>query len=201
MHHPYLFDEEPLVSPLGNDRINFVYAGRTHKEKGFDIFCLIADEVGSTVFEPAIDPIFTLAGGLRWVPREYSTGGNVSLADTALRLTRDHLTVHLKNASYLVMPYDASAYGRTKASGVLLDAASHVKPIIALRTDELSYYFELFGDLGILCESAAEMKHVVFDIIRNPPSIAYAEQQANLLTARDFFRVENQKAAFKSLWL
>jgi hypothetical protein len=99
------------------------------------------------------------------------------------------------------MPYDASAYGRTKASGVLLDAASHVKPIIALRTDELSYYFELFGDLGILCESAAEMKHVVFDIIRNPPSIAYAEQQANLLTARDFFRVENQKAAFKSLWL
>ncbi len=201
IYHPYLFPADACVSPLGDGRIDFVFAGRTAKEKGFDIFCRIADEISSASANPAINPVFTLAGGLRWVPREYSAGGNVRLADPALRLTRDDLAVQLHGASYLVMPYDASRYGRTSASGVLLDAISHVKPIIALRTDELSCYFELFGDLGILCESEVEMKQVVLEIIRNPPSIAYAAQQANLLAARAFLRVDNQKAAFAELWI
>jgi glycosyltransferase involved in cell wall biosynthesis len=156
--------------------------------------------VSSTLSNPTIEPSFTLVGGLRWAPREYSAAGSVRLAEAALRLTRDDLAAHLKDASYLVMPYDASAYGRTKASGVFLDAVSYVKPIIAFRTDELSYYFALFGELGSLCDTAAEMKAVVLDIVRSPPSTAYAEQQANLLRARDFLRVENQKAAFKGLW-
>jgi glycosyltransferase involved in cell wall biosynthesis len=198
IYHPYHFDEETEKRALNKKPINFVFLGRTSKGKGFDIFCRLANEI-SNVF-PAQDVAFTLVGGLRKIPKEYSKNGPVHVASPAYRLTRDDLSRHLQKASYLVMPYMTAVYGKKKTTGIFLDAIKYLKPIIALKSDDLAHYFEKFGELGFLCESVEEMKQVLLDIIQTPPLKEYSEQQARLLKAREFLHPEHQKDAFKALW-
>ena len=98
------------------------------------------------------------------------------------------------------MPYMTAVYGKKKTTGIFLDAVKYLKPIIALKTDDLTHYFEKFGELGFLCESVEEMKQVILDIIQNPPLRDYSEQQARLLKAQEFLNHQHQKEAFKALW-
>lgn len=198
IYHPYLFEDEPEQQHLNKKPIHFVFLGRTSKGKGFDIFCKLAYEISSVV--PAQDAAFSLIGGLRWIPKEYSETGPVQVASTAYRLTRDALSCHLEKASYLVMPHMTAVYGKKKTTGIFLDAVKYLKPIIALKSDDLAHYFEKFGELGFLCESVEEMKQVLLEIIKKPPLQDYSEQQARLLKVREFLNHENQKEAFKALW-
>ena len=57
--------------------------------------------------------------------------------------------------------YDPSGkYGLTP-SGVLYDCIHWRIPIVALRNENFSIYFEKYGDLGVLCESVEEMALIV----------------------------------------
>jgi hypothetical protein len=198
IYHPYLFDDKTEQRPLNKKPVNFVFLGRTSIGKGFDKFCGIANKI-SHVY-PAQDVTFTLVGRPRWLPKEYSETGPVRIVSSAVRMTRDEMASHLRMASYLVIPYMTTVYGKMKTSGIFLDSVKYLKPIIALKSDDLVHYFQLFGELGILCESVEEMEQVLLDIIRNPPLKDYSEQQARLLKAQEFLNHEHQKEAFKALW-
>jgi hypothetical protein len=93
-----------------------------------------------------------------------------------------------------------NVYGKMKTTGIFLDTVQYLKPIIALKSNDLAHYFELFGELGILCDSVEEMEQVLVNIIQNPPLKEYSEQQARLLQVREFLNHEHQKEAFKALW-
>jgi glycosyltransferase involved in cell wall biosynthesis len=198
IYHPYLFDDHTEKQSLNEKAINFVFLGRTSKGKGFDVFCRLANNI-SQIY-PAPDVTFTLVGRPRWLPKEYSETGPVRIVSSAVRMTRDEMATHLRTASYLVMPYMTTVYGKMKTTGIFLDTVKYLKPIIALKSDDLAHYFEKFGELGFLCESVEEMKQVLLDIIQNPPLKEYSEQQARLLKAREFLNHEHQKDAFKALW-
>ena len=146
IYHPYLFDEETEKRPLSKKPINFVFLGRTSKGKGFDIFCRLANKI-SHVY-PAQDVTFTLVGRPRWLPKEYSETGPVCIASAAVRMTRDEMAIHLEMANYLVMPYMKTVYGKMKTTGIFFDTVKYLKPIIALKSDDLVHYFQLFGELG-----------------------------------------------------
>ena len=198
IYHPYLFDDETAQRPLNLKPINFVFLGRTSIQKGFDVFCRLANEISKDF--PVQNVAFTLVGGLRWIPKEYSENGPVHVASPAHRLSRDDISRHLQKAGYLVMPYMNSLYGKKNTTGTFLDAVKYLKPIIALKSDDLAHYFEKFGELGFLCQSVEEMKQILVDIIQNPPLKDYSEQQSRLLKARKFLNHKHQKDAFKALW-
>jgi glycosyltransferase involved in cell wall biosynthesis len=198
IYHPYLFDDHTEKQSLNEKAINFVFLGRTSKGKGFDVFCRLANKISHVYPEQIVT--FTLVGRPRWLPKEYSETGPVRIASSAGRMTRDEMAIHLQMASYLVMPYMTNVYGKMKTTGIFLDTVQYLKPIIALKSNDLAHYFELFGELGILCDSVEEMEQVLVNIIQNPPLKEYSEQQARLLQAREFLNHEHQKEAFKALW-
>lgn len=199
IYHPYFYNDGGKKQPLEGKNIQFAFLGRTAKEKGFDIFCRIANEIANST--RAGNCRFVLIGGLHWRPDEYSDNGPVvRVKQEKWNLSREDLVSELQKASYLIMPYDRTSYGKTNVSGTFFDAVKYLKPFIALNNPELSHYFEKFGDLGYLCKSADEMKRLILDIAENPPSVRYSEQQACLLEARKFLHHDNQKDAFRKLW-
>jgi glycosyltransferase involved in cell wall biosynthesis len=199
IYHPYFYNDGGKKQALEKKNIQFVFLGRTAKDKGFDIFCRIANEISNTT--KTENCRFVLIGGLSWKPIEYFDNGPVvRVKKEKWRLTREDLVSELQKASYLIMPYDRANFGRTNVSGTFFDAVKYLKPIIALSNPELSLFFEKFGDLGYLCESTDEMRQLIGDITENPPSARYSEQQACLLKAREFFHHTNRKDAFRKLW-
>lgn len=198
IYHPYLLDDETEPTELTTKPVHFAFLGRTSKGKGFDIFCGLANDISQTISSRDVE--FTLIGRLQWLPKEYSANGAVRLAGSGGRISRDELADHLQKVSYLVIPYMTTVYGKIKTTGIFFDSVKYLKPIIALKSDDLAHYFTLFGDLGVLCESVEEMKHVLLQIIHYPPKKDYAEQQARLLKARHFLHHEHQKEAFRALW-
>jgi hypothetical protein len=69
----------------------------------------------------------------------------------------------------------------------MLDAFSHLKPIIALKTPLSEYYFNKMGDIGYLCQSYDDVKNAVLDVLETKPIGRYGCQQDNILARRDQF--------------
>ena len=199
VYHPYFYGDGGDKQPLDSGNIQFAFLGRTAREKGFDIFYRIASEI---MDKPgSANCRFTLIGGMHWQPDGYTENGPVvRVKQEKWRLAREDLVSELRKASYLVMPYDRTNYGKTNVSGTLYDSIKYLKPIIALNNPELAHFFGKFGDLGYLCETADEMKEVIIDITETPPSERYSKQQECLLEARNFLHHDKQKNVFRALW-
>ena len=69
----------------------------------------------------------------------------------------------------------------------MLDAFSHLKPIIALKTPLSEYYFNKMGDIGYLCQSYNDAIGAVMEILETRPLDRYHAQQENILKKRDQF--------------
>ena len=139
IYHPYFYNDGGDRQSLKSENIQFAFLGRTAREKGFDIFCEIANEI--TINARADNCRFVLIGGLIWRPDEYSDNGSViRVKHEKWHLTREDLVSELEKVSYLIMPYDKTKFGKTNVSGTFFDAVKYLKPIIALNNPELSHW-------------------------------------------------------------
>jgi hypothetical protein len=62
-------------------------------------------------------------------------------------------------------------------SGVLFDAIRYGKPIIALRTDVIDYYFKKYGNIGFLADTVDDLERIVNEKILPHRSPGLYQQQ------------------------
>jgi len=114
-------------------------------------------------------------------------------------LGRDEILAQIENVSIQPMPprqYASAANGvryavgladpddyRLRASAAFLDALAFGKPGIYLRNPYIEYYFQKFGDIGYLCNSADEVEATAREICRSFPTERYQEQSNNCVRA------------------
>jgi hypothetical protein len=90
-------------------------------------------------------------------------------------LSRADFTARLAALHYVFLPI-REGYYNLSASGALLDAMTWAKPVIARALPIVTPHFRRFGDIGILCESDAEMRTAVATILTDMDATRYAHQ-------------------------
>ena len=90
VYHPYFYADGSGPHPLQQGTIDFAFLGRTGKDKGFDVFCRLADRVSGD--PDAGNCRFILIGPLHWKPVEFSDHGPVlRIKKEKWRLDREEL--------------------------------------------------------------------------------------------------------------
>ena len=85
----------------------------------------------------------------------------------------------LVQIDYALFTYKLNSYKYT-ASGALIDAINFEKPIIALSNDYVKSYFDIYGNIGYLCNSYEELKNKIITITKNFPKEEYEIQVKNI---------------------
>ncbi len=107
------------------------------------------------------------------------------LADppSTAHLSRNEFTARLAALHYVFLPI-REGYYNLSASGALLDAMTWAKPVIARGLPIVTPHFRRFGDIGVLCESDAEMRTAVEKIVTEMDAGRYARQVAAMQALR-----------------
>lgn len=192
---PYFYKSEYNFLPF-KEKIKFGLLGIVDHTKGSDLFFKFTNEIGSFSNETE----FYLIGRIvNEKTRDlYFKTKNIIAPSPDKSISRQEYDKYVSLIDYSVFFYHSNSY-KLKASGVIFDAFSFLKPIIALRNPFFEYYFEIFGDIGYLCNDYDELKQTVYNIIENPPAEKYAKQVQNLVKGREMISVENLACKFKNI--
>lgn len=170
----------PSAPPTDTIRFGFLGSG-AHPAKGFATFQQLAAEVASS----SAGAEFVLVGS---VPDRLASP---ELSRTISGISTEPLSVDEYNRRAAGLHYAVATgsprHYRLRASATFLDALSHVKPGIYLRTPYLEHYFNRMGDVGYVCDSYEEMRDLVIHLARDFPIRRYQEQCANILAGRRLF--------------
>jgi len=150
-------------------RIGFL--GMATRAKGFDTFLRIANDIARS------HPGAVEFHGVGMLHSEFERVDQSSLRVPMTRggLVRADFARAMLRLHYACLPY-SGVYYQLIASGVLVDAISWCKPILAIAQPVLSEAFERFGDIGYLCRDEAELRSVILNIAERPDPLRYAEQ-------------------------
>jgi hypothetical protein len=105
---------------------------------------------------------------------------------------------YFMRADFLVFFYPKDSY-KLIFSGVFMDAVKYEKPIIAIKNDFFSYYFEKYGDLGWLCEDYQEVLSLVLKLSEQVDSEKLVEVSNNFKKIKFDLSVDNQADILKEL--
>lgn len=156
-------------------RLKIAFLGGAYPNKGFAAFLTLA----KTLTDRRGDAFEFQAIG--WLPPQSAAldMSSLSLRPAPHKIGRTQFVTALAGADYVCMPYDPGAY-RFSASGTLLDAIAHAKPVLAIRTQMLDDLRRDFGDIGEFGDSIEEL----CDCIESLPAVGHPEryklQVANL---------------------
>jgi len=187
MHHPYIFNQKNICF-TELQKIIFGYLGVGHKNKGFDTFVLLGNDIKLKKFTNTSK--FVCIGKVIDKTIDLSTSNVEVLFDDFI--SRDIFDRECKKITYAVFPYRQDAY-RLYPSGAFFDALMHAKPILCIKNSFFEYYFTLLGDIGYLCDDYNEMKSVAESILVNFPQERYELQVENIKNSRHIFEPKEQK--------
>ena len=191
---PYDFADEAEHAPFRDGTVRFGALGVLRKAKGSHLFLHLAKEV--TSMATAYRPRFICVGPVVDKKLRKHLGDTVSVPSPDTPLTKEEFASHAKQLDYAIFLHGAKAYTLT-ASGVLFDAFSHMKPVIALKSPFFTWYFEKMGNIGYLCDSYADMKQLMLRLLDDPPAAEYAEQQQAILRGRRLLQIPVLAAAIR----
>jgi len=191
---PYDYAEEAEHVPFRDGTVRFGALGVLRKAKGSHLFLQLAREV--TSMATTYRPRFVCVGPVVDKKLRKHLGEAVVVPSPDTPLTNEEFASHVRQLDYAVFLHGAKAYTMT-ASGVMFDAFSHLKPILALKSPFITGYFEKMGNIGYLCDNFAEMKRLVLRLLDHPPVAEYAEQRQALLRGRELLRIPVLAAALR----
>ncbi|MBS5861587.1 hypothetical protein KID03_09190 [bacterium] len=96
----------------------------------------------------------------------------------------------LAQIDYALFTYKLNSYKYT-ASGALIDAINFEKPIIALSNDYVKSYFDIYGNIGYLCNSYEELKNKIITITKSFPKEEYEIQVKNIQNIKKMENLKN----------
>jgi hypothetical protein len=181
---PYVFADSVGSEPFKDDVIHFGFYGHASLRKGADIFFKLADEVRSA--RTKYQAIFVLIGEILDKQLKEMPRTSVTIPSPNAPLSQKEYDKYGKCIDYALFFHLASAY-ELNGTAAILDAFSHLKPIIALKTPLSEYYFNKMGDIGYLCESYSDMKNCVLKVLETKPTGRYRVQQDTILAKRGQF--------------
>jgi hypothetical protein len=181
---PYVFADSAGSQPFKDDVVHFGFFGHASLRKGADIFFKLAEEVSAT--RTKYRPIFVLIGDIRDEQLKEMRHASINIPALNAPLTQEEFDKYSKRIDYAFFFHVASAY-ELNGTAAMLDAFSHLKPIIALKTPLSEYYFNKMGDVGYLCQSYNDAIGAVMEILETRPLDRYHAQQENILKKRDQF--------------
>ncbi len=181
---PYIFADSAGNEPFKDNVVRFGFFGHASLRKGADIFFELANDVsaGRTKYRS----IFFLIGDVRDEQLKEMRRTSVNVPSPNAPLSQEEFLKYGKCIDYAMFFHLASAY-EVHGSAAILDAFSHLKPVIALKTPLSEYFFNKMGDVGYLCESYGDVKRAVMAILETKPVGRYRVQQDNILKKRGQF--------------
>lgn len=189
---PYRWTREAGVAPPGSDepvRFGFFGVGRRDRiEPFFDL----AQRVRSTTTRAE----FVLVGHLKGVAPEAAGGAVSGLENSAL----DPAAFDQRAAGLHYAVWTGRGEYGLRLSASLLDALSHVKPLVCLRDPVTERCFRQMGDVGHLCEDLDEMVEVIRRLAEDFPVDSYRIQCENLLAGRRPLAPENRATHLRRLF-
>lgn len=169
-----LFKPSPInLPPL------FGYLGLGTEAKGFDLFLECAKQSkknGVSAKFRMIGPVHASMKALNLAVLEQANLGE--------RLTREAYLSALGEIDYALLPY-RPIYYRLSASGVIVDAMTALKPIVALPVPFIVDLFKQFGDIGYLCRDEVHFTETVAALAQRPDLERYGQQVIAMRCLRD----------------
>jgi len=191
---PYDYADDAGYIPFRDGAVRFGALGVLRKAKGSHLFLRLAREVLSEA--TTYHPRFICVGPVVDKKLRKHIGEAVSVPSPDTPLSKEEYSSHAGQLDYAVFLHGAEAYTLT-ASGVMFDAFSHLKPVIALRSPFITGYFEKMGNIGYLCDRFVEMKMLVLRLLEHPPVAEYEEQRQAILRGRELLRIPVLAAALR----
>lgn len=182
---PYRFAAPEEYVPFRDRTVSFGSLGVLRKVKGSGLFLRLAGEVTAT--RTAYRPHFVCVGPIVDKKLRKLLSGAVSVPSPDAPLPLDKYAAHARQLDYAIMLHGAGT--TLNGSGVLFDAFSYLKPVIALKSPFFSAYFDKMGNIGYLCDNYADLKRRVLDLLDHPPFDEYLLQRQALLTGREQLRI------------
>lgn len=187
---PYFFDNpinevdgEPVVKTV------FASAGVASISKGSHYFFNLAQDVLKKNKIQNVE--FCYVGHFVDPGMNQFNNDCVVLPSKDLPLEKVAYQKHVMNADFLVFFYSEDSY-KFGASGVFFDAVKFEKPIIAIKNDFFSYYFNEYGDLGWLCEDYEEILNLVIKLSKHVDADEYAKFSRNYKQIKCDLSMDNQ---------
>lgn len=196
MDLPYKFEPVSIREPFENHVIRFGALGVGSRSKGTDVFFNIARTVGSE--DTAYKPKFFLVGPVTDDTLNVPPAVDV-LSKDGSPLTGAGYRDGSMALDYAVFCHRPSHY-KYSTSAAFFDALAYGKPVIALRNPLFEYYFELLGEIGYLCNSEAEMLHVISKILALPSAEEYKKQRSKILDGRRKLGIAHSADQIKEIW-
>lgn len=182
---PYHFAAPEEYVPFPDRTVSFGSLGVLRKVKGSGLFLRLAGEVTAT--STAYRPRFVCVGPIVDKKLRKLLSGAVSVPSPDAPLPPEEFAAHARQLDYAIMLHGAGT--TLNGSGVLFDAFSYLKPVIALKSPFFSAYFDKMGNIGYLCGNYADLKRRVLDLLDHPPVDEYLLQRQALLTGREQLRI------------
>lgn len=171
-----------VAPPSQGGTIRFGFLGSAaHPAKGFATFLRLASEITSRSPGAEFALVGTVPTSLKSseLTRPLSAFWTDPLSDSAYSQMAGRL--------HFVVGTGIAQHYRLRASATFLDALSHVKPGIYLRTPYVEHYFKKLGDIGYLCDTYDGMRDLILGMIQEFPLTRYQTQCENILVGRQVF--------------
>lgn len=182
---PYHYAAPEEYVPFRDRTVSFGSLGVLRKVKGSGLFLKLAGEV--TSIHTAYRPRFVCVGPIVDKKLRKLLSGAVSVPSPDAPLPLEEFAAHARQLDYTIMLHGAGT--TLNGSGVLFDAFSYLKPVIALKSSFFSSYFDRMGNIGYLCDHYDDLKWRVLDLLNSPPVDEYSLQRQALLAGREQLQV------------
>lgn len=182
---PYRFAAPEEYVPFQGRTVSFGSLGVLRKVKGSHLFLRLAGEVAAA--HTAYRPRFICVGPIVDKKLRRLLTPAVSIPSPNAPLPLEAYAALARELDYAVLLHGAGT--ALQGSGVLFDAFSYLKPVIALKSPFFSAYFDKMGNIGYLCDHYDDLKRRVLDLLDHPPVDEYSLQRQALLTGREQLQV------------
>jgi hypothetical protein len=116
-------------------------------------------------------------------------GSKINLLQKPGPLPPEEFDAYINMMDFCVFLYPSNYYLFT-ASGSLLEALAHLKPVVALRNPYFDYVFSKMGNIGYLCDSVDEIAAVIKELVLSRDIERYNTQRKNIMNGLKLFSTE-----------
>jgi hypothetical protein len=195
LEHPISPNEGGLESGDLIEPIRFGFLGVALKSKGYPLFVKLADEV-TAKYGRRLE--FHAIGLYRGGDTPVDGTNALATKPADKQMPRAEFIRGILPLHFVVLPHEAASY-TLSASGVLLDAITWEKPIIARKIPIFEAMFEKHGDIGYLFNDDADLHGIVERILQTADKSRYRRQVLNLRSARKSRDPEVLAAAYREI--
>ncbi|HAU54951.1 MAG TPA: hypothetical protein DCW66_17515 [Sphingobacterium sp.] len=185
--HPYDYREvhPPNSSKLNSLNLGTIGIGSINK-RTHNLF-LLADTFKNQVLsnEISLNLIGTMLPDLEPFVNAY-----VKTNGSNMILSKREFEDKISELHYSLFFYDNEFYSLC-ASGAFFDAVKFEKPILAIKNDYFSYYFDRLGNIGHLFDNLEDMVSKIEALLSGGFEKEYNEQVENLQKAKKTLSIEN----------